>query len=149
MDAGLVIPSAPGGTMADIDWNELQKQIRNLHWGEKIGGDIDAKYASLVTDFTKEKFKEWQEKLGPVVRDIIVSNKDEPEAAAEALILTILQIIHHLAQHEVLFEYSERLNAKMIEQIRVLDERTAALFRILTAKGVLSENDLDPESNGL
>lgn len=135
--------------MADIDWNELQKQIRNLHLGEKIGDDIDAKYASLVTDFTREKFKEWQEKLGPVVRDIIASNKDDPEAAAEALILIILQIVHHLAQHEVLFEYSEKLNAKMIEKIRALDERTAVLFRILAAKGLLSENDLNPESNDL
>lgn len=135
--------------MADIDWNELQKQIRNLHLGEKIGDDIDVKYASLVADFTREKFKEWQEKLGPVVRDIIASNKDDPEAAAEALILIILQIVHHLAQHEVLFEYSEKLNAKMIEKIRALDERTAVLFRILAAKGVFSENDLDPESNNL
>ncbi|TAJ99899.1 MAG: hypothetical protein EPO39_16295 [Candidatus Manganitrophaceae bacterium] len=135
--------------MADIDWKELQKQIRGLHWGEKIGGDIDAKYADLMTNFTREKFIEWQEKLGPVVRDIIASNRDDPEAAAEALILIILQIIHHLAQYEVLFEYSERLNAKIIEQIRALDERTSALFRLLTAKGVLSENDLDPESNGL
>lgn len=135
--------------MADIDWNELQKQIGNLHLGEKIGADIDAKYASLVTDFTREKFKEWQEKLGPVVRDIIASNRDDPEAAAEALILIILQIIHHLAKHEVLFEYSEKLNAKMTEKIQALDERTAILFRILTAKGVLSENDVDPESNGL
>ncbi|NKE70184.1 hypothetical protein [Candidatus Manganitrophus noduliformans] len=135
--------------MADIDWDRLQKQIKDLHWGEKIGGDIDAKYASLVADFTREKFQEWQEKLGPVVRDIIASNKDDPEAAAEALILIILQIVHHLAQHEVLFEYSEKLNAKMIEKIRVLDERTAVLFRILAAKGVLSENDLNPESNDL
>lgn len=83
------------------------------------------------------------------MRDIIASNKDDPEAAAEVLILIILQIIHHLAQHEVLFEFSERLNAKMIEQIRVLDERTAALFKILASKGILSENDLDPESTGL
>lgn len=135
--------------MTDIDWDKLQKQIRNLRLGEKVGGDIDAKYASLVTDFTREKFKEWQEKLGPVVQDIIASNRNDSEAAAEALIIIILQIVHHLAQHEVLFEYSEKLNAKMVEQIRDLDERTAVLCRILAAKGVLSENDLDPESNGL
>lgn len=135
--------------MTDIDWDKLQKQIRNLRLGEKVGGDIDAKYASLVTDFTREKFKEWQEKLGPVVQDIIASNRDDSEAAAEALIIIILQIVHHLAQHEVLFEYSEKLNAKMVEQIRALDERTAVLCRILAAKGVLSENDLDPESNDL
>jgi hypothetical protein len=135
--------------MANIDWDKLQKQIMNLRLGEKVGGDIDAKYAGLVTDFTREKFKEWQEKLGPVVQDIIASNKNDPEAAAEALILIILQIVHHLAQHEVLLEYSEKFNAKMIEQIRVLDQRTVALFRILTAKGVLSENDFDPESNNL
>jgi hypothetical protein len=135
--------------MTDIDWDKLQKQIRNLRLGEKVGGDIDAKYASLVTDFTREKFKEWQEKLGPVVQDIIASNRDDSEAAAEALIIIILQIVHHLAQHEVLFEYSEKLNAKMVEQIRSLDERTSVLFRILAAKGVLSENDLDSESTGL
>lgn len=85
---------------------------------------------------------------GSCLWSIIASNKDDPEAAAEALILIILQIVHHLAQHEVLFEYSEKLNAKMIEKIRALDERTAVLFRILITKGVLSENDLDPESNG-
>lgn len=127
--------------MADIDWDRLQKRIKDLHWGEKIGGDIDAKYASLVADFTREKFKEWQEKLGPVVRDIIASNKDDPEAAAEALILILLQIIHQLAQHEVLFEYSEMLNAGVVGSIKGLEEKMALLLRALVSREVLSPED--------
>lgn len=94
-----------------------------------------------MNDFTKEKFPEWQERLGPTVRDMIRSNKDDPEAAAEALILIMLQMVHQLAQHDVLLEYVEKYNAKMLQQFRKLDERNTALIQVLAAKGVISERD--------
>lgn len=61
-------------------------------------------------------------------RDMIRSNKDDPEAAAEALILILLQMVHQLAQHEVLLEYVEKYNAKMLEKSRAMDDRTTALI---------------------
>lgn len=33
-------------------------------------------------------------------------------------------MVYHLAQHEVLFEFSEKFNAKMVQQIRALDGKS-------------------------
>lgn len=94
-----------------------------------------------MNDFTKGKFAEWRAKLGPIVREIVVSNKNEPQAAAEALILVMLQIVHHLARHDVLLEYGERLGDKAVQSIAELDRRTAALILALVKKGGLSDED--------
>lgn len=115
----------------DFDWEELEKQIKDIRMGERIQADTGVKFGALINDYTKEKFPEWREKLGPIVRNIIESNKHDPEAAAEVLILIMLQMVHQLAQHEVLFEYAEKFNAKIVQQIKTLDERTTTLFDIL------------------
>lgn len=125
----------------NFNWEKFEKDIKDIGMGEKVTADIDAKYASLVNDFTKEKFPEWQERLGPIVRDIINSHRDDPEAAAEALILVVLQMVHQLAQHEVLLEYVENYNAKMLEKFRAMDDRTTALIQVLVEKGIISEKD--------
>lgn len=133
----------------NIDWDEFQKQIREMRMGEKVSADINTKYASLMIDLTKEKYSEWREKLGPVVRDIIDSKKEDPEAAAESMILVILQIVRHLAEHEVLFEYGNKVNAELIRILRALDERTALLVQVLSARGVLTEDDLRSKADNL
>ncbi|NKE71333.1 hypothetical protein [Candidatus Manganitrophus noduliformans] len=133
--------------MMDINWEELERQIKELRVTEKVESDIDSKFGILVNDFTKEKFPEWQKKMGPIVRDMIQSNKDDPEAAAEALILILLQMIHQLAQHEVLLEYVEKYNAKLLQQFRAMDERSAALIQVLAAKGMISEKDFGAEGD--
>lgn len=134
-----------GGEMMDINWEELERQIKELRMAEKVEADINSKFGILVNDFTKEKFPEWQKKMGPIVRDMIQSNKDDPEAAAEALILILLQMVHQIAQHQVLLEYVENYNAKMLQQLRAMDERTGSLIQVLAAKGVISEKDFHAE----
>ena len=126
-----------------IDWEEFERQIKELRMTEKVEADINAKFGMLVNDFTKDKFPEWQQRMGSIVRDMIQSNKDDPEAAAEALILILLQMVHQLAQHEVLLEYVENYNAKMLEKFRAMDARTTALIQVLVEKGVISEKDFD------
>lgn len=125
----------------NIDWEEFEKQIKEYRMTEKVETDINTKFGMLLNDFTKEKIAEWQERMGPIVQDMIRSNKDDPEAAAEALILIMLQMVHQLAQHDVLLEYVEKYNAKMLQQFRKLDERNTALIQVLAAKGVISERD--------
>lgn len=125
----------------EIDWEKFEKEIKDIRMGEKVEADINSKFGILVNDFTKDKFPEWQQRMGPIVRDMIQSNKDDPEAAAEALILILLQMVHQLAQHEVLLEYVENYNAKMLEKFRAMDDRTTALIRVLVEKGVITEGD--------
>lgn len=126
----------------EFDWEELQRELKALSLDEKVGAEINKKYTDLVNDFTKDKFPEWQEKLGPTVRNIVASNKEYPEAAAEALILVILQIVHQLAKHEVLLGYGERFNGKVIDTIEALDKRTTGLIQALAKKGILANEDL-------
>ena len=126
----------------DFDWEKLQKEINEAAMGEKVNADIEKKYATLVNDFTKDKFPEWQEKVGMIVRNMVSANKDHPEAAAEALILVILQMIHHIAQHEVSLEYKENFNKKLIDAVTALDKRTETLAKALMKKGLLSVDDL-------
>jgi hypothetical protein len=130
----------------EFDWEKLQKEINEVALGEKVSADIEKKYTTLVNDFTKDKFPEWQEKVGTIVRNMVTSNKAHPEAAAEALILVILQMIHHLAQHEVSLEYKEEFNKKLIDAVTALDKRTETLAQALVKKGLLSIDDL--KSNG-
>ncbi|WDT77914.1 MAG: hypothetical protein MPW16_21195 (plasmid) [Candidatus Manganitrophus sp.] len=134
-----------GGEMMDINWEELERQIKEFRMAEKVEADINSKFGILVNDFTKEKFPEWQKKMGSIVRDMIESNKDDPEAAAEALILILPQMVHQIPRHEVLLEYVENYNAKMLQQLRAMDERTVSLIQVLVAKGVISERDFDAE----
>lgn len=126
----------------EFDWEKLQKELNEVALGEKVSADIEKKYAVLVNDFTKDKFPEWQEKVGEIVRNMVASNKAHPEAAAEALILVILQMIHHLAQHEVSLEYKEQFNKKLIDTVSALDRRTMSLAQALIKKGILSADDL-------
>lgn len=130
-----------GEDIMEIDWEKFEKEIKDIRMGEKVEADINSKFGILVNDFTKDKFPEWQQRMGPIVRDMIQSNKDDPEAAAEALILILLQMVHQLAQHEVLLEYVENYNAKMLEKFRAMDDRTTALIRVLVEKGVITEGD--------
>lgn len=78
----------------DINWEEFERQIKELRMTENVETDTNAKFGMLVNDFTKDKFPEWRERMGAIVRDMIRSNKEDPEAAAEALILIILQMVH-------------------------------------------------------
>ncbi len=126
----------------EFDWEKLQKEINEVALGEKVSADIEKKYAALVNDFTKDKFPEWQEKVGTIVRNMVASNKDHPEASAEALILVILQMIHHIAQHEVSLEYKEHFQKKLIEAITALDKRTMVLAEALIKNGLLTGGDL-------
>jgi len=126
----------------DFDWDKLQKEMNQVAMGEKISADIEKKYATLVNDFTKDKFPEWQEKVGTIVRNMVQANKDHPEAAAEALILVILQMIHHIAQHEVSLEYKEQFNNKLIDAVAALERRTTGIAQALIRKGILSVEDV-------
>ncbi|HZR46846.1 MAG TPA: hypothetical protein VFA47_09090 [Candidatus Manganitrophaceae bacterium] len=126
----------------DFDWERLQKEMNEAAMGEKISADIEKKYATLVNDFTKDKFPEWQEKVGTIVRNMVQANKDHPEAAAEALILVILQMIHHIAQHEVSLEYKEQFNNKLIDAVAALERRTTGIAQALIRKGILSVEDV-------
>lgn len=126
----------------DFDWERLQKEMNEAAMGEKISAAIEKKYATLVNDFTKDKFPEWQEKVGTIVRNMVSANKDHPEAAAEALILVILQMIHHIAQHEVSLEYKEQFNNKLIDAVAALERRTTGIAQALIRKGILSVEDV-------
>src|SRR5579883_1865642 len=125
----------------DIDWEKFEKEIKEIRMGEKVGADINSRFGVLLNDFTKEKYPEWQQKMGPIVREMVQSHKNNPQEAAEAIILILLQMVYQLAQHDVLLEYVEKYNAKMLERFKIQDDRTSALIHVLAAKGVISAED--------
>ncbi len=126
----------------EFDWDKIQDEANALHLSEKVGAEIDARYATLLNDFTKAKYPEWQEKLGPTVQDIITSHQDNLKAATEAILIVMLQIIHQLAQHEVLLEYSDRYQCLVTKAVKNSDDSYAKLISILKDKKILSEEDL-------
>lgn len=69
--------------------------------------------------------------MEPIVRDMVQSNKDGPP----------------LARQDVLLEYVEKYNAKLLQQFRAMDERSAALIQVLAAKGMISEKDFGTEGD--
>lgn len=125
----------------EFDWEKFEREIKDVRLGEQVEADVNIKFGNLLNDFTKNQFLDWRQKMGSIVRDMIQSNKDDPEAAAEVMILILLQMIHQLARHDVLLEYVEGYNAKMLQQFRKIDERNTALIQLLAAKGIISAED--------
>lgn len=128
--------------MSEIDWNALQEQLRKLHIGEKVSGDIDDRYTTMVKEILKEKPDVWYEKLRPFVEEVINLHKEDPKEAVETLVSVIMQIVHHLAQHEVLIEYSVGLQTKIVESLGIESQKTSKILEALYRKGVLSPEDL-------
>lgn len=128
--------------MSEIDWNALQEQLRKLHIGEKVSGDIDDRYTTMVKEILKEKPDVWYEKLRPFVEEVINLHKEDPKEAVETLVSVIMQIVHHLAQHEVLIEYSVALQTKLVESLGVESQKSSKILEALYRKGVLSPKDI-------
>ncbi len=129
--------------MSEIDWNALQEQIRKLHMGEKVSGDIDTRYSAMVEEMLREKPDVWYEKLRPFVEDVINLHKEDPNEGVETLVSVIMQIVHHLAQHEVLIEYSVGLQTKTVESLGIESQKTTKILEALFRKGLLSPEDLN------
>jgi hypothetical protein len=129
-------------SMSEIDWNAIQEQIRKLHMGEKVSGDIDTRYSAMVEEMLREKPDVWYEKLRPFVEEVINLHKEDPKEAVETLVSVIMQIVHHLAQHEVLIEYSVALQTKIVESLGIESQKTSKTLEALYRKGVLSPEEL-------
>lgn len=129
-------------SMNKVDWKALEEQIRKLQIGEKVSGDIDSRYTSMVEEILREKPEIWYEKLRPFIEEVISLHKHDPEEAVETLVSVIMQLVHHLAQHEVLIEYGIGLQTKIVESLGIESGKTSRILEALYRKGILSPEDL-------
>jgi predicted DNA-binding antitoxin AbrB/MazE fold protein len=128
--------------MSEIDWKGLEEQIRKLRVGEKVSDDMNDRYTAMVKEMLREKPDVWYEKLRPFIDEVLALHKEDPEEAVEVLVSVIMQIVHHLAQHEVLIEYSVALQTKIVESLGIESQKTSKILEVLYRKGVLAPEDL-------
>lgn len=128
--------------MSEIDWKGLEEQIRKLRVGEKVSDDMNDRYTAMVEEMLREKPDVWYEKLRPFVEEVINLHKEDPKEAVETLVSVIMQIVHHLAQHEVLIEYGVGLQTKIVESLGIESQKTSKILEALYRKGVLSPEEM-------